>query len=224
MSDTFKKLSTEERKFSTGAQRDTSNGKGAFHWMPWTALFLVSRIYENGNKMRGIRNWEKGMPISDYLNSAQRHLVKYLAGERSEPHLSQAIWNMLNALQTAVWIRQGHRSTELNDLPDHFTGGEMGEIDPLSPQEDEWLKPWGIELQPWSEVASEAKKMKLFEGSLPKPMVVDEERIANDPLVKHLREFAAKEAAEMDEADAKAENEEPLPKKGLFEIEDDDEI
>jgi hypothetical protein len=178
---TFKKLSTEERVFSTGAQRDTSNGKGAFHWMPWTALFLVSRIYENGNKQRGIRNWEKGMPISDYLNSAQRHLVKYLAGERSEPHLSQAIWNMLNALQTAVWIRQGHRSVELNDLPDHYTGLEPGAIDPLSSQESEWLKPWGIELKPWDDVL------------IPKPMVVDEEKIAADPLVKHIHNLVNEE-------------------------------
>ena len=175
---TFKKLGTEERVFSTGAQRDMSNGKGAFHWMPWTALFLVSRIYENGNKQRGIRNWEKGMPISEYLNSANRHLVKYLAGERSEPHLSQAIWNMLNALQTAVWIRQGHRSAELNDLPDHYTGQEMGEIDPLSPQESEWLKPWGIELQPWGE-ASE-------------PVEVDDKKIASDPLV-HLSKALTEE-------------------------------
>jgi len=113
--------------------------------MPWTALFLVSRIYENGNKQRGIRNWEKGMPISEYLDSAMRHITRYLSGERSEPHLSQATWNLLGALQTAVWVKAGLRPKELNDLPDHYTGREPGEIDTLSPQEAEWLKPWGID-------------------------------------------------------------------------------
>ena len=144
---TFKKLGSEETIHSTGAQRDTRVGKGAFHWMPWTALFLVSRIYENGNKQRGIRNWEKGMPISEYLDSTMRHITRYIAGDRAEPHLAQACWNVINALQTAIWVKMGLRPKELNDLPDHFTGKETGTIDPLSSQETEWLKPWGIEFK-----------------------------------------------------------------------------
>jgi hypothetical protein len=143
----FKKIGTEETIHASGAQRDTRIGKGAFHWMPWTALFLVSRIYENGNRQRGIRNWEKGMPISEYIDSAQRHLAKYLAGFRDEPHLCQAIWNLLGALQTAVWVSMGLRPKELNDLPDHVTGREMGEVPALAPQEVEWLQVWGINLE-----------------------------------------------------------------------------
>jgi hypothetical protein len=162
MSDTFKKLGSEETIHSTGAQRDTRVGKGAFHWMPWTALFLVSRIYENGNKMRGIRNWEKGMPISEYLDSAMRHITRYIAGERTEPHLAQACWNVINALQTAIWVKMGLRPKELNDLPDHYTGREPGEIDTLSPQEAEWLKPWGIEFD--SKTVSATPKERIEEG------------------------------------------------------------
>lgn len=86
------------------------------------------------------------MPIEDYLASAQRHIAKYIAGFRDEPHIPMAIWNLLCALQTAVWIRMGLRPKELNTLADHLTGKEMGEIDPLSPQEIEWLKVWGINL------------------------------------------------------------------------------
>ena len=144
MSDTFKKLSSEETVHPSGAQRDTRIGKGAFCWIPWSAIFLVSRIYENGNRQRGIRNWEKGMPLEQYLDSALRHITRHLAGDRSEPHISQAIWNLLNFLQTSIWVKLGLRPKELNDLPDHFTGKETGEIDPLSPQEAEWLKVWGI--------------------------------------------------------------------------------
>lgn len=151
MSDTFKKIGTEETKYATGAQRDTRNGKGNLAWMPWSALFLVSRIYENGNNMReslggGKRNWEKGMALSVYLDSAMRHCTKYLAGARDEPHLPMAIWNLLCCLQTAIWVKMGLRPKELNDLPDHYTGQEIGEIDPLSPQEADWLKVWGIDV------------------------------------------------------------------------------
>ena len=67
----FKKTAAAETQYSTGAQRDNRVGKGAFHWMPWDALFCVSRIYELGNKGRSKtgdgndRNWENGMPILD---------------------------------------------------------------------------------------------------------------------------------------------------------------
>jgi hypothetical protein len=158
----FKKVGAEETKHATGAQRDTRMGKGAFHWMPQSALFLVSRIYENGNRQRGIRNWEKGMPISEYIDSAQRHLAKYLAGFRDEPHLCMAAWNILGALQTSIWIRMGLRPKELNDLPDHITGREMGEIDPLAPMEIEWLKAWGITI---NESGSTTESAKLGVGS-----------------------------------------------------------
>jgi hypothetical protein len=143
----FKKASTEDTNYTSGAIRDGRVGKGAPNWMPQSALFLVSRIYENGNLSRGIRNWEKGMPIEDYLASAQRHISKYLAGFRDEPHIPMAIWNLLNALQTSIWVKLGLRPKELNTLPDHLTGREMGEIDPLCPQEIEWLTFWGIEFK-----------------------------------------------------------------------------
>jgi hypothetical protein len=88
----FKK-SGEERLFKGGAQRDAAIGKGAPHWMPRIALFLVSRIYENGNiqrdKLSGgtgngdTRNWESGMPIGELMGSAQRHLDEYQWGDRS---------------------------------------------------------------------------------------------------------------------------------------------
>lgn len=144
--DTFKKSTDAETLYSSGAQRDSRAGKGAPTWVPRISLFLVSRIYENGNNMRGLRNWEKGMPVEDYLASAMRHIDKYLAGFRDEPHLPMAIWNLLNALQTSIWIRMGLLPKSLNTLPDHITGLEMGKINPLSPQEEDWLKAYGINL------------------------------------------------------------------------------
>lgn len=108
------------RVFSSGAQRDATDGKGAFDQVPWVALQLVSVIYQRGNLKRGHRNWEKGMPVSGYLDCTIRHIAKYIAGMRDEPHLLQAAWNLLNAIQTCVWVHLGLRPKELYDVPNHF--------------------------------------------------------------------------------------------------------
>ena len=148
----FKKTAAKETQYSTGAQRDNRAGKGAFHWMPWDAVWLVSNIYEKGNLGRSKtgdghdRNWENGMPILDYLQSALNHITAHIAGDRSEPHISQAIWNLLNYLQVSIWITLGFRPKELNKLPDHRHQWKPGDepASPLSNQEIEWLRFKGV--------------------------------------------------------------------------------
>jgi hypothetical protein len=150
----FKKTAATETQYSTGAQRDNREGKGAFHWMPWDAVWLVSNIYEKGNKGRSTnankdghdRNWEKGMPILDYLQSAMNHITAHISGDRSEPHISQAIWNLLNYLQVSIWIMLGFRPKELNQLPNHRANWRPGDEPPcpLSDREIEWLQFKGV--------------------------------------------------------------------------------
>jgi len=144
----FKKTAAAETQYSTGAQRDSRSGKGAFHWMPWDAVWLVSNIYELGNKGRSKtgdgndRNWENGMPLIDFLHSAMNHITAHIAGDRSEPHISQAIWNLLNYLQTSIWVILGFRPKELNKLPNHRGNWKPGDEppSPLSTREIEWLQ------------------------------------------------------------------------------------
>jgi hypothetical protein len=150
----FKKTATGETQYGTGMHRDSRSGKGAFHWMPWDAVFLVSRIYEIGNKGRSQnankdgndRNWENGGPIGDFCQSALNHLTAYIAGDRSEAHLPQAVWNILNAIQMSIWVYLGFRPKELNTMADHRHPWKPGDEPPcpLSPQEIEWLKFKGI--------------------------------------------------------------------------------
>ena len=151
----FKKTAAVETQYSTGAQRDNRTGKGALHWMPWDAVWLVSNIYENGNKGRSKnankdghdRNWENGMPILDFLQSALNHITAHISGDRSEPHISMAVWNLLNYLQTSIWITLGFRSAELNKLPNHrvqWNASTDAPAPPLSPREIEWLQFKGV--------------------------------------------------------------------------------
>ena len=148
----FKKTAAAETQYSTGAQRDSRGGKGAFHWMPWDAVWLVSNIYERGNKGRSKtgdgndRNWENGMPLIDLLQSAMNHITAHISGDRTEAHISQAIWNLLNYLQTSIWVILGFRPKELNKLPNHRADWRPGDEPPcpLSPQEIDWLKFKGV--------------------------------------------------------------------------------
>lgn len=148
----FKKTAAAETHYGTGAHRDSRAGKGAFHWMPWDAVFLVSRIYELGNKGRSTtgdgndRNWENGMPIIDLCQSAMNHITAYIAGDRTEAHLPQAAWNIINAIQMSIWVHLGFRPASLNRLPNHRANWRPNDPSPspLSPLEIEWLTFRGV--------------------------------------------------------------------------------
>ena len=93
------KDSGERTEFNTGAVRDMHEGKGDMLSMPWAALLRVSRHYENGAKKYGRYNYLKGIPVSSFIDSAMRHLAKYVAGYDDEDHLSAAAFNVLGAIQ-----------------------------------------------------------------------------------------------------------------------------
>ena len=130
------KDSGDRQPFATGAVRDIQHGKGRFDLMPWIAIFLVSRIYQDGSLKYGDRNWEKGIPVGRYLDSASRHIAKYMSGLRDEPHLSMAAWNLLSAIWTAAMVEMGRLPKELFDLPSHIAESTT----PLSPYEHTALR------------------------------------------------------------------------------------
>jgi hypothetical protein len=115
------KDSGNRQKFSTGAQRDIQTGKGRFDLLPPAAILAVARVFEEGAKKYEARNFEKGMPLSRFIDSALRHLFKHIEGYRDEPHMAQCAWNILAYIHTATMINRGILSEELNDLPNHLS-------------------------------------------------------------------------------------------------------
>lgn len=93
------KDSGERREFETGAVRDMSEGKGLMVVMPAAALLRLSRHYEHGAKKYGKFNWQKGIPVSSFMDSALRHIMKYLDGWDDEDHLAAAAFNILGAME-----------------------------------------------------------------------------------------------------------------------------
>ncbi len=92
--------SGDRHKFKSGAVRDMQEGKGRCDLLPPLALLRLAKHFEAGAVKYGDRNWEKGIPINSFIDSALRHLFKYMAGEKDEDHLVAAAWNLMCALET----------------------------------------------------------------------------------------------------------------------------
>ena len=92
--------SGNRRVFDTGAERDMAEGKGRCALLPATAILRLARHFEAGAKKYSERNWEQGIPIHSFIDSAIRHLMKYLDGQNDEDHLCAAAWNCLCAMWT----------------------------------------------------------------------------------------------------------------------------
>ena len=66
----------------------------------YTALLEVSMHYEEGCAKYGDYNWQKGIPIHCYIDSACRHYIKWRRGDKDEPHDRAVIWNIFGAIWT----------------------------------------------------------------------------------------------------------------------------
>ncbi len=81
------------------------------------SIVEVSKVFEAGAKKYDARNWEKGIPLSRFVDSGLRHAMKEKAGMDDEPHLAMCCWNFLCCLDTLERISDGTLPEELDDLP-----------------------------------------------------------------------------------------------------------
>lgn len=126
----------ETMTFESGATREVKDGRGRYDLIPFEiieevreyaeknkvdekkiiqilsiALPKLAKHYENGAKVHGEHNWEKGITISSYISSMWRHLIAYCAGENDEDHLTALIWNAMGA----SWTQE--RMPDMVDVP-----------------------------------------------------------------------------------------------------------
>ena len=71
-------------------------------WDPLTALLETAVHFEDGAKKYGDNNWRKGIPVKVFLDSALRHYIKFLRGDKDEPHDRAVCWNLMCAIWTAT--------------------------------------------------------------------------------------------------------------------------
>jgi hypothetical protein len=116
------------KSFPSGAKRGTDADATRYDLISPIGLEAIAKAYAEGAEKYGDFNWEKGMPVSDLLNHAISHIYKFLSGDRSEPHLGHAAWNLLAAIHSDVmWPelnqnlrRAGCEPREFHDGVEYF--------------------------------------------------------------------------------------------------------
>lgn len=115
--------SGKRREFESGAVRDIQEGKGRFDLLPPRALKRLAQHFERGAKKYDERNWEKGIPMHSFIDSARRHINNYMMGLDGEDHLCAAAWNLMCALET----EEIH--PEMQDIPARLEVAKQHETD-----------------------------------------------------------------------------------------------
>lgn len=77
-------------------------------------MLEVAVHFEQGAKKYGERNWQKGLPVSCYIDSAVRHYLKLLRGDKDERHDRAFVWNILCCIWTVKHINRGENANGEN--------------------------------------------------------------------------------------------------------------
>ena len=117
------KDSGKRLKYTTGAVRDPSTGKGRYDLLQTHAIFRLATVLEKGSIKYSARNWEKGINLARFWDSATRHWFQVLEGKTDEDHAGQALWNIACFIQTKYWIEQGVLPESLDDMPNWSKNG-----------------------------------------------------------------------------------------------------
>lgn len=112
------KIDDSGKRISYGdgnAIREPTTGKGRYDLISPFGIDRIAKWYELGAKKYADRNWEKGMPFSRYVDSAKRHLNKYVMGMEDEDHLAAACWNII-----AIMHHQELNEMQWDDMPHYL--------------------------------------------------------------------------------------------------------
>ncbi len=71
-----------------------------------TMFLEVSKHFEEGAAKYGDNNWQKGIPVECYMDSAIRHYLKYRRGDTDEPHDRAFVWNIM----CCIWEADFHEN------------------------------------------------------------------------------------------------------------------
>jgi hypothetical protein len=117
------KDSGKRQGFDSGSVRDTDEGKGQPSRISTLFLRKLAIHTQKGLSKYGDRNWEKGQPLSRYIDSMQRHLWSVQEGQDDEDHVAALAWNVMAFVHTKIMIDMGGLPKALNDLGDYSAWG-----------------------------------------------------------------------------------------------------
>lgn len=109
--------SGKREESSTGAVRDTAEGKARPDLISPYAQMRKGEWLRLGAKKYTERNWEKGMKIGRCIASLERHLQEYKMGLQNEDHLAAIAVNAEFIMHYEKMIEMGLLPAELDDMP-----------------------------------------------------------------------------------------------------------
>lgn len=112
----------EKREFDTGAKKQSAKNKGTPVLFPPDAYLEISKHFEDGAAIYSPRNWEKGIPLSELINSLERHIAQEKMGLTDEKHDRALAWCAVTYLATKLRIQAGILPLELADLCGVYVG------------------------------------------------------------------------------------------------------
>ena len=79
-------------------------------------LLEVSKHFEEGAKKYEENNWKRGIEIKSYIDSACRHYLKVLRGDKDESHERAFVWNTMCLIWTVNHIdgNKDEQETKIN--------------------------------------------------------------------------------------------------------------
>lgn len=66
------------------------------------AILDLAKHFEAGAMKYGENNWQKGIPVNSYIDSALRHYFKFLDGYTDERHDIAFLWNIMCCIWTCI--------------------------------------------------------------------------------------------------------------------------
>ena len=111
--------SGKREQFSTGAVRDTADGKARPDLISPFAMERLGEWLRLGAEKYAPRNWERGIPLSRSTASLYRHLLKFQQGKQDEDHIAAVMCNAMMIAHTEEMVKCGVLPKELLDMPDY---------------------------------------------------------------------------------------------------------
>jgi hypothetical protein len=118
--------STEKQeRFSTGAVRDSQEGKPRPELISPFAIERLAEWLRKGAEKYTPRNWEFGIPLGRSTASLWRHLLKFQMGCTDEDHVAAILCNAMFIAHTQEMIQRGILPESLDDLPKYNKSSEQ---------------------------------------------------------------------------------------------------
>jgi hypothetical protein len=89
------------KTFPGGAIRDPLEEE-RFDLISPIGMIRLAHVAGEGAIKYGEDNWRKGLPNSNLVNHAFRHLVAYISGDRQEDHLAKVAWGVFAVMENEL--------------------------------------------------------------------------------------------------------------------------